>query len=697
MKCRPVLLATLLLAGCSHWARNVTSVAPTAPIRPTEGMWLPNAPPLARLQALGFTPTQAWLDHLRLASVDVGASGAFVSRDGLILTNHHVALHGLHDVSTADHDYVTGGFLATSRADEIKLPGREAKVLVSIQDVTARVNAAVAPALPADAAAKARHAVFAEIERESLAATGFRSNVVTLYGGALYHLYRFKTYTDVRLVFAPEFQAAFFGGDPDNFEYPRYCLDVAILRAYENDRPARVEHYLQLSPAGVSDGDLVLVSGHPHHTDRLLPVSALAVLRDRTLPLRLKRLALAEQALLDYSATSDEHRRQARQDLFGVQNYRKVSAPQLAALRAGLFDEKVRRENEFRALLRSRPNLRPFDAAFDRIAAAERVRAALETRHELLEGARAFNSDLFDKARAIVRAAAEEPKPDADRLPEFTASKREALEHSLFADRPTYPELEIVKLAASLRLLADEFGAGDPDVTRILNGLDPAARAAQLIHGTKLADPAERKRLYQGGPAAVAASDDAMIQLARDIDPAARALRREFESTVTEPETTALAEINRARFAVAGDADYPDATGTLRLAFGLVEGYEQDGTHLPPFTTFAGAFAHEKAHHASDPYTLPASWKAATTLSPATPLDFVSTADITGGNSGSPVVDRAGHQVGIIFDSNRQGIPNTLAYADTQARSISVDSRAILEALRTIYHADALLEELTEK
>ena len=658
-------------------------------------MWLPNALPLDRLKSFAFSPSQSWIENLQLASVHIGASGSFVSPDGLILTNHHVALRGLHNISTPTHNYVADGFFAKSRADEVKLPGQEVSVLLSIEDVTARVNAAVPATLSPEAAVKARHAVFAAIERESLEKAGNHSTVVTLYGGALYHLYRYNRYTDIRLVFAPEFQAAFFGGDLDNFEYPRYCLDIAFMRAYENNQPAHIEHFLKLAPQGVADNELVFVSGHPFRTDRFLTADMLRTMRDTTLRFRLNALKRAEKALLDYSAQNDESKREAADDLFGVQNSRKALAPRLAALQSGLVDEEQKRQDQFRAALRAHPNLKQTDQAYDTIAAAEKSRRQLEARRDLLEADWALNSQLFRYARTIIRIVAENQLPDPDRLPEYTASKRDELEHELFAGTPIYPNLEIAKLTDSLQLLLDTLGPTDPTVQKILANQSPAQRAAQLVHNTKLGAPSERLLLAHATPAQLQSSTDPMIQLALAIDPEARSLRKQFESQVTEPETRALADINRARFALNGPNEYPDATGTLRFSFGIVKGYQQNTQLLPPWTTFAGAFQHERSHDSTYPYVLPESWHEAFSFNPSTPLDFVSTLDTTGGNSGSPIVNRAGQQVGILFDSNHQGVANSLLYTDEQARSIAVDSRAILESLQHIYHATSLLNELT--
>jgi len=692
-------LCTVILAGC-HSPRN-------DPNAHTEGMWLPNALPVERLQRdFGFTPTQKWADHLRLASVRIGASGAFVSQDGLVLTNHHVAVGGLHSISRPDHDYVANGFLAKTRQEEIRLPGMALSVLESIEDVSQRVNTAIDPKLSPGEAVKARNAVVADIERESLQQTGLQSSVVTLYGGALYHLYRYKRYDDLRIVFAPESAIAFFGGDPDNFEYPRFDLDVALLRAYENGHPAHVQHYLKFARNGVARGDLVFVSGHPGHTDRLLPAAMLEVQRDVIWPLLLERFVRVERALLRYSQRGEEAQRQAHEDLFGVQNAIKDFRPKLTALGGNVIDVKRAEERSLRARLRQSADVTAYDAASARIELAARRSRQIGPRYALLEGGLAFNTRLFHYARDLVRLAAEDAKPDAQRLPEYTQAKREALEHRLFADEPIYPELEAAKLADSLQFFAEKLGheSSTPSapqyatVQRILRGKPPEIRAAELVNGSKLSSAAERRRIREGGSAAIASSTDSMIELARLVDEESLRIRRSFESDVEEPQTQALAEINRARLAANGTGVYPDATGTLRLAYGIVKGYEEDGRRIPAWTTVAGAFEHEHEHGATNPYALPKSWAAArSSLAPATPLNFVCTADITGGNSGSPIVNRAGELVGVIFDSNRQGIAIDYAYSDVQARAVAVDTRAILEALQKVYHANTLVRELKGK
>jgi hypothetical protein len=657
-------------------------------------MWLFNQVPTRRLQQqFNFTPTRAWLDHLRLSSTRMGASGAFVSSNGLILTNHHVAAGGLQNASSPGHDYATQGFLAKTQAEELKLPGTEVSILISMDDVTAQVNAGVDPQLTGDAAVKARNAVIARIERAAQQQSGLQCNVVTLYGGAQYHLYRYKRYTDIRCAFAPEMAIAFFGGDPDNYEYPRYDLDITLLRAYENDRPARIEHFLKVSPQGIREGDLVFVSGHPGTTDRLLPVVSLEAMR-KNLPLDIEANTRRERMLTDYSARGPEQRRQAQRELFGIQNSLKAQRPRFAAITDSLLARKQEEQNAMlEALNASSDLLRDYQNALAQIQSAEQARTTLQLPYRLLEGGPA--TTFFSHARTLVRIAAEDRKPDAQRLPEYTQSRRAPMLTRLSASVPIYPELEIVKLTEFLSFYQEKLGTGNEPIQDLLAGKSPAERARELVASSKLADPDQRRQLLDGGRDAIARSTDPMIQLALRIDERARTLRQQYESSVSEPITRGLTAINRTRFAVYGPTAYPDATGTLRLSYGIVKGYIQDEAHIPAWTTVGGAFEREARHNAQPPYQLPDSWKTARSrIEPQTPFNFAATIDITNGNSGSPVVNRRGELVGVIFDSNRQGVPNNLAFTDTQARAVSVDSRAMLEALRSIYSAGHLVQEM---
>ncbi len=677
----------ILLSCFAAWATNAD-----------EGMWLFNQPPRQILhERHQFEVTGDWLAHLQKSSVrfNSGGSGSFVSEDGLLISNHHVGADALQKVSTKEKNYLRDGFYARTFADEIKCLDLEINVLESIEEVTARINAAVPrTASPADAFA-ARRNIIAEVERESLERTGLRSDVVTLWQGGAYHLYRFKRYTDVRIVFAPEQQIAFYGGDPDNFEFPRHDLDICLFRAYENGKPAKLKNFLRFSPKGAAAGELTFVSGHPGRTSRLLTVAELESLRDHGLPFRLSTLKRSEVLIGNWSERSEENARRAKDDLFGIQNSRKALDGRLAGLLdPELMGAKVRAEAELKATFAGLPDSAEALAAFDKIAAATKRLNAQMVRHSLLEAGTAFNCESFGLARTLLRAGDERPKPNGERLREFSDSGKVSLELALFSEKPIYPDLEILTLADSLTFLAGQLGMGDPLVQKILAGKSPGRRAVELIEGTKVREVAFRKQLYEGGAAAVAAANDPLIELARLVDADARALRAVTEEQ-GEVKQQAHAAIARARNAALGTADYPDATATLRLSFGEVKGYEEFGQTVPAFTTLGSLYQRAQEMNGKPPFDLPPLWeKRKSRLDPKTRFNFVSTADIIGGNSGSPVVNRAGEFVGIIFDGNLQSLPWDYAYSDQQGRATSVHSAAILESLEKVYEAKALAREL---
>ena len=672
-----------------------------------EGMWLFNNPPRAQLkERYNFEPTDAWLDHLRLSSVrfNSGGSGSFVSADGLVMTNHHVGADDLAKLSTGKNNYLRDGFHAKTRDAELKCKALELNVLLAIKDVTAEVNGAVKADLKPAEAFKARQAKIGAVETAAAdEKTNTRADVVTLYAGGQYHLYTFKKYTDIRLVFAPEKQAAFYGGDPDNFEYPRFDLDVCFFRVYENDKPVKPPHHLSWSAAGSKDGELVFVSGHPGRTNRQNTTAELKYLRDTGYPYLLQRLNRLEVLLNSWGERTERNRERAEDELFGIQNSRKARIGGLA----GLLDPKLmgRKEAEEKRL-REFVDLRPTrdqeqwvgeaKAAFDQIAAAEKVRATLIKEMTVLENAAGFNSSSFGIARTLARAADELPKPPGDRLREFADARLPSLKFQLFSDEPLYDDLETVKLADGLTLLATTLGPDNELVQKVLAGKSPRDRAFELISGTKVRDPEVRKKLFEGGKAAVDAAKDPMIELARLVDPASRAARKRFENEVEEPKRQSYAALAKARYALDGDKVYPDATFTLRLAFGTVTGYKDDGKDVPAFTTMAGLYERSASQGNKGAFELPKRWEERKAkLDLTTPYNFVCTADIIGGNSGSPVVNAKGEVVGLIFDGNIQSLVLDFIYDAEVARAVSVDSRAIVEALRKVYDAGDLADELT--
>jgi hypothetical protein len=667
-----------------------------------EGMWLFNKPPREYLEKhYHFDPTDKWLEHVQKSSVrfNVGGSASFVSPDGLVMTNHHVGSDAIQKLSTPEKNYMRDGFLAHTHAEELKCTDQELNVLMSIEDVTKEVNAAVKPDLSPEEAFKARRAAIAKIEKESFDKTGLRSDVVTLYNGAQYNLYRYKKYTDVRLVFAPEEQIAFFGGDPDNFEWPRYDFDVSFFRVYENDKPVKVENYLKWSEKGARDDELVFVSGHPGRTERDKTLAELRYLRDTGYPFVLQRLFRWEVLLTVFGNRSEENARRAREELFSIQNSRKAINGELAGLMdPALMAKKQAAEEELRGKVAKDAKLKDAGDAWDRIKEAQKVRAANIKKYTTLEGGAGFHCTLFGIARQLVRAADERAKPNSERMAEYREDKLDTLKQELFSAEPIYDNLEELQLADGLTFLVEQLGFWDELVQKVLAGKGPQERAAELIHGTKLKDVDFRKKLFEGGKKALEETHDPLIAVARMVDPESRALRKILEAQVDEVNKQAHNQIAKARAAIEGTNTYPDATFTLRLSIGTVKSYEENGQKMPAFTDFAGLYKRAEEHHDKPPFDLPPRWlKGKDKLNLKTPYNFVCTDDIIGGNSGSPVFNRDAELVGIIFDGNIQSLVLNFVYTEKQARAIAVDSRGIVEGLSKIYDAKELVAELRGK
>lgn len=681
---------SLILAG--SWAMTVQS---------DEGMWLLNEPPRDLLKSkYQFDLTDAWLARAMKGSVrfNSGGSGGFVSADGLIVTNHHIGAESLQKLSPRGKDYYKNGYYARTRAEELKCPDLELNVLQEIVDVTAEVKKAVEASMKPDAAFAARRKIMSEIEKESLSKTGLRSDVVTLYQGGAYHLYKYKKYTDVRLVMAPEHGIAFFGGDTDNFEYPRFNLDICFFRVYENDRPAKVHHYFQWSSTGPVENDVVFVTGHPGTTNRLETYEKLRHRRDVTLPYTLARLRAYEASLSQFSERGPEFAQMAATDHHRVANARKAFSGQFQGLLDPAIMEQKRKAEEalFDWKVPGDPPLTFVDGrdALQRVAAVQKVVMQFEKHWALFERGDAFYSELFGIARHLVRMRDEMPKPSAERLREYRDSNLESLRFQLFSPAPIYADLEKAKLTASLTFLAETLGGEHPLVVKILSGQPPGRRAAELATGTQVGDVAFRRELA-ANPAKLDACHDPMILLAKAIDEEARALRKRYEVEFEEVERQAFAAISRWRFEKFGRTTAPDATFTLRLAFGVMRGYEVDGQSLPFHTTFGGAFERAEKQGHKEPFELPKRWlDAKGKIDLGTPFNFVSTADTIGGNSGSPVLNRVGELVGINFDRNRHGLVRNFVYTDVQARHIAVHSRGVLEALKKLYACDDLVAEL---
>ena len=664
--------------------------------RADEGMWTFDNPPVKQLQEkYHFTPTQQWLDHVRLSSVRLndGGSGSFVSPHGLLLTNHHVALGQLQKNSTPQHDYVRDGFYASTPEQEMKSPDLEVNVLMSMENVTARVQDALKQAKTPAEQYKARQAAIAGIERESQQKTGLRSDVVTLYQGGEYWLYRYKKYTDVRLVFAPEQQIAFWGGDPDNFTYPRYDLDLALFRVYENDKPIETQNYLKWNPKGAGDGELVFVSGHPGSTERLDTMAQLAYERDMVEPTTLKILKNRIATLKDFSARGPAQALEAESRIFGLENSRKAYEGRLKGLQnPEIFGKKQKEEDDFKAKVMANAQWKAaYGSAWQEIADAEK-KAATRTKEQYFHG---LDSSLANLAMTIVQYVAEVKKPDGDRLPGYHDSQLDSLKFQLSSKAPIYSDLEIARMTGALELDLAEAGPNDPFLKIVLNGKAPKEVATELVNGSKLADPEVRKKLIDGGEAAVAASNDAMIVLARKLDPMRREMIKWNETNVTSVEQKAGEQLGKARFAAYGKTTYPDATFTLRLSYGQVKGYPMNGTIAPSKTTLYGLYDRGSSFNFEGPFALPARYKEGRAkLDLSTPFNFVTTNDIIGGNSGSPVINRNGEIVGLIFDGNIESLVGDFIYDIETNRAVAVHTAAMTEALSKLYGTQKLMDEL---
>ncbi len=668
------------------------------PASADEGMWTYfNLPTKQLKEKYGFEATQEWLDHLRLASVrfNDGGSGSFIS-PSLVITNHHVASGQLQKISTPKKDYLKDGFLAKNQNEEIKCPDLELNVLVSMEDVTARINGAAKPEMKPEEAAAAQQAEIAAIQKESTEKTGLRSDVVSFYQGSEQWLYRYKKYTDVRIVFAPEKQAAFFGGDPDNFTFPRFDMDVTIMRVYENGKPVASQHYLKWNSNSAKDGDLVFVSGHPGSTERNITMAEIEYQRDVLYPNILKYLKRQLAVLNDYAKLGQEQKRQADEEIFGLENSQKAYIGQYQGLLdKNLIAKKQQEENELRAKVDAKPEWKQaYGSAWGEIAQAQ-AEIGKMGKQSFFRGIR--RSKLLSLASLVNRYVREIKKPDAQRASGFRESEIESTKLQLFSPAPIYPQLEERVIASNLELALEELGPDDVFVKTVLEGKTPADFAKDLVAGTKLADPAYRKSLADGGEEAVSNSNDTMIALIKKLQP----LQREVAMKVAPLQGQIAAadeKIGEARFAVYGRSQYPDANFTLRLSYGTVKGYPMNGTIAPSRTTFYGLYDRVHSFGNKEPFNTPQRFlDRVSKLNLSTPLNFVTTNDIIGGNSGSPVVNRNGEFVGIVFDGNIESLVGNFIYDEAANRTVAVHSAGIMEAMRKLYDANALADEIEGK
>ncbi len=672
----------------------LASLVSAAPALADEGMWTYNNFPTAKVkEKYGFEPNQEWLDKVRLSSAKFGGgcSSSFVSPDGLVMTNHHCARGCIQQLSTAKKDFIANGFYAKTQAEELQCPALEVSQLVEITDVTAQLNTAT-QGLTGKPYADTLKAEMARLEKACTTGADVRCDVVTLYQGGKYNLYRYQRFQDVRLVFAPEHAIAFFGGDPDNFEFPRYDLDVTFARVYKDGKPAKTPNYLKWSDKGAKEGDLTFVSGHPGRTSRGLTVAQLEYLRDVGLPKQLFRLSELRGMVTEFQNRGVEQKRVSNNMLFGVENGLKATKGKHEQLvDKAFFAQKIAAEQELRRKVDADPKMKAkYGAAWDEIARAQDTYRNLRKEYEGLEGG--LGSQLFGLAKTLVRASDELVKPDTERLRGFNDASLPGLKNQLMSKAPIYPELEIAQMTFALTKLREELGPDHAFVKKVLGKESPAALATRVIKASKLADLRVREQLFSGGKKAIEASKDPMIQLAALVDPDARAIRKTYEEQVEAVIRKNSELVAQAKFEVYGTGIYPDATGTLRLSFGSVKGYMEDGKQVAPITAMGDTFAR---HTGEDPFALPKSWLAAQkNLTATTSMNFVSTNDIIGGNSGSPIINKNAEVVGLVFDGNIQSLGGDYGFDESVNRTVSVHSEALIEALKKVYKADRVLEEL---
>ena len=688
----PILVRLPVLAGMAAVFATMAKA--------DEGMWTFDNFPFAAVNAKYHTAIdQAWLDRIRGAAVRLssGCSASLVSGRGLVLTNHHCVRDCAQKLSSAQTDYVKDGFSAPRREDEKLCPGMQAEILTTISDVTTSITNAAAGKTGQDFV-KARDAQIAAVEKEGCAGRQdlYRCQVVTLYQGGQYKLYVFRKYSDVRLVVAPELQTAFFGGDPDNFNFPRYDLDFSFVRLYEKGAPISSPDHLRWSVAPPKEGEPVFVAGNPGSTQRLLTAEQLETVRDLTLPRTLLLYSEIRGRLIRFSSESAEHARIADDRLFGIENSFKALSGQFKALVApALISAKRQSDRQLRdAVAKNAKLAKETGDPWSDIARAQSDLKALYSSYSFLETRGGFGSDLFRYARALVRAAEEKAKPNGERLPEYTDSQLPLLEKRLLDAAPVYPEVEQMVLEFWLSKLREYLTADAPATKTFLGKESPETLSARLAQ-SKLGDPALRRKLWDGGKPAIQASDDPMIRFVLATDAASRAVRKEYETRVSGPIDRAAQKLAKARFAVYGVNTYPDATFSLRLSYGKVGGWSDNGVTVGAFTRFGGLWERATGQF---PFNLAPRWQQAQgKVDPNTVFDFVSDNDIIGGNSGSPAIDARGQVVGAIFDGNIDSLGGSFGFDPKVNRAVSVSTAAITEALRKVYDNGALVAELTEK
>lgn len=661
-----------------------------------EGMWtLENFPKAEVMAKYDVAITDAWLATVKnsVVRLDSGCSGSFVSPDGLVLTNHHCALSCISQNSSTGADLEADGFVASSHAEEVSCPTDRISVLVATEEITAQIVDGIAGKSDVEAG-EVRRQLLKRAVQDCEEISGLRCESVSLYNGGQHWLYKYKRYDDVRLVFAPEGDIAAFGGDPDNFNFPRWCLDMSLLRVYEDGRPAATPDYLEWRTAGPEPGEAMFVAGRPGSTQRLLTVSDLKFLRDVSIPQWLLRNAELRGRLIQYATAGGEAYRTAQERLQRIENGIKIQRKRLDALHDDeLLRHKTEAERALRAAVAADPKLsKEVGSAWADVERANEAFVLFRDDYYFIEAGAAFGGMLFDYARTLIRRAAELERPNEERLRPYTDAALPRTKQLTLAARPFYAELEKLQLSFSLDKMREILGPDSPFVQQILGNKSPQKLAEYLIEGSSLSDPAVRESLWEADIATLRTSTDPMIRLALSVDSQARALRKRYEDQAEAPSDLAYEKIAKARFEINGTSDYPDATFTLRVSYGAHEGWLEKGSPVRPWTTTAELFPRVTGE---TPFRLPDSWAdASEKIQGDVKFNFVGTTDIIGGNSGSPVIDKDGNLIGLVFDGNIHSISGSYWFDDEKNRTVAVHPEVMIESLGSIYDAKHLLEEM---
>lgn len=667
-------------------------------------MWTFDYPPVKYFErTYGFTPDEKWFDNARLSALRLsGCSASFISSDGLVMTNHHCARYALDKVNKPGEDLPDSGFYAPTLNDERRVDGMYADQLISMKDVTAEVQEAFERGKTDEEKVAERNREIQKLQKDaweeykkSQPNDSIYAQVVTFYNGGKYSLYIYKRYTDIRLVFAPQLIVAYFGGDYDNFTYPRYDLDVSLFRIYQDGKPLNTEHYFRWSNSGAQENEPVFVIGNPGRTSRLLTVAQLEFNRDYSYPYIVNLLKDAMDIYSKYIEQHPDKKLEYQTRLFGISNSYKAYTGYLGGLRDQyLMARKRAFEKKFREAVDANPVLKEkYGSVWKEIARIQKEKAEIYEKFQAYNVTGLGRSSYFNIASRLIQYAKAMKMPESNRPMDYKGGALDSTKKKFFPSNFN-PDIEKMFLEYQLGFMSSVFGTSNEAFNRLLGGRTPTDAAHDLATTTFLGDSSRVVAMLNGSPDAILSSSDPFIQYMESIQKEASEMQARYQN-LSAREATQGQKLGHALYDVYGTSIPPDATFTLRIADGVVKGYEYNGTIAPPLTTFYGMYNRYYSFGKKYPWYLPGNWSnPPADFNLSTPLDFVATNDIIGGNSGSPVINKNLEIVGLIFDGNIESLPGEYIYVDTYNRSVAVHSNAILEALAKIYHADRIVSEI---